>query len=55
METHPFSTPKKVKNFSMGMIIANVFGDSRDVLHLDFLAGQETISAQYYSTLVNEK
>jgi hypothetical protein len=41
--------------FSAGTITATVFWDSKDVLHLDFLAGQKTINAQYYSTLLNEK
>jgi hypothetical protein len=56
VETHPFSTAKRVKTFfSGGMIIANVFWDSKAVLHLDFLAGHKTINVQYYSTLLNEK
>jgi hypothetical protein len=37
------------------MIIASVFWDSKGVLHLDFLGGQNTINAQYYSTLLNEE
>jgi hypothetical protein len=36
--------------FSAGMIIATVFWDSKDVLHLGFLAGQKAVNAQYYST-----
>jgi hypothetical protein len=32
-----------------------VFWDSKGIIHLDFLTGQETINAQYYSTLLNEK
>jgi hypothetical protein len=47
--------PKKVTIFSAGMIIATVFWDSKGVLHLNFLAGQKTINAWYYSTLLNEK
>jgi hypothetical protein len=27
-----------------------VFWDSKDVLHLGFLAGQKAVNAQYYST-----
>jgi hypothetical protein len=37
------------------MIIATVFWDSKGVLHVDFLAGQKPINAEYYSTLLNEK
>jgi hypothetical protein len=47
-------SPKKVKIFSAGMIIATLFWDSKDVLHLDFLAGKKTINAEYYSNLLNE-
>ncbi|GFG40370.1 hypothetical protein Cfor_00567 [Coptotermes formosanus] len=36
------------------MIIATLFWDSKDVLHLDFLAGKKTINAEYYSNLLNE-
>jgi hypothetical protein len=32
-----------------------VFWDSNRIIHLDFLTGQKTINAQYYSTLLNEK
>jgi transposase len=32
-----------------------VFWDSKGIIHLDFLTGQKTINAQYYSTLLNEK
>jgi hypothetical protein len=32
-----------------------VFWDSKGIIHLDFLIGQKTINAQYYSTLLNEK
>jgi transposase len=35
--------------------MATVFWDSKDIIHLDFLTGQKTINAQYYSTLLNEK
>jgi hypothetical protein len=48
--------PKKVKTiFSTGMVIANVFWDSKGVLHLDLLAGQKTINVQNNSTVLNEK
>jgi transposase len=50
---HP---PKKAKAiFSAGKIMAAVFWDSKGIIHLDFLTGQKTINAQYYSTLLNEK
>jgi transposase len=58
VQKHPFSTPspKKTKAiFSSGKIMANVFWDSKGIIHLDFLTGQKTINAQYYSTLLNEK
>jgi hypothetical protein len=32
-----------------------VFWDSKGIIHLDFLTGQKTINAQYYSTPLNEK
>jgi transposase len=32
-----------------------VFWDSKGIIHLDFLTGQKTINAQYYSTLLKEK
>jgi transposase len=35
--------------------MAAVFWDSKGIIHLDFLTGQKTINAQYYSTLLNEK
>jgi histone-lysine N-methyltransferase SETMAR len=48
--------PKKAKAiFSAGKIMATVFWDSKGIIHLDFLTGQKTINAQYYSTLLNEK
>jgi hypothetical protein len=48
--------PKKAKAiFSVWKIMAAVFWDSKGIIHLDFLTGQKTISAQYYSTLLNEK
>jgi hypothetical protein len=47
---------KKAKAiFSAGKIMATVFWDSKGIIHLDFLTGQKTINAQYYSTLLNEK
>jgi hypothetical protein len=50
---HP---PKKAKaNFSAGKIMANVFWDSKGIIHLDFFTSQKTIDAQYYSTLLNAK
>jgi transposase len=50
---HP---PKKAKAiFSAGKIMTAVFWDSKAIIHLDFLTGQKTINAQYYSTLLNEK
>jgi hypothetical protein len=50
---HP---PKSESNFfSAGKIMATVFWDSKGIIHLDFLTGQKTINAQYYSTLLNEK
>jgi transposase len=50
---HP---PKKAKAFfSAGKIMTAVFWDSKGIIHLDFLTGQKTINAQYYSTLLNEK
>jgi hypothetical protein len=56
VQTHPFSTLKKAKAiFSAGKIIATVFWDSKGIIHLDFLTGQKTINAQYYSTLLNKK
>jgi histone-lysine N-methyltransferase SETMAR len=48
--------PKKAKAiFFAGKIMATVFWDSKGIIHLDFLTGQKTINAQYYSTLLNEK
>jgi histone-lysine N-methyltransferase SETMAR len=48
--------PRKAKaNFSAGKIMTAVFWDSKGIIHLDFLTGQKTINAQYYSTLLNEK
>jgi hypothetical protein len=48
--------PKKAKAISpAGKITAAVFWDSKGIIHLDFLTGQKTINAQYYSTLLNEK
>jgi hypothetical protein len=41
--------------FSAGKILATVFWDSKGIIHLDFLTGQKTINAQYYSTLLNIK
>jgi hypothetical protein len=35
--------------------MATVFWDSKGIIRLDFLTGQKTINAQYYSTLLNEK
>jgi transposase len=32
-----------------------VFWDSKGIIYLDFVTGQKTINAQYYSTLLNEK
>jgi hypothetical protein len=56
VQTHPFSTPQKSETiFSTGKIMATVFWDSKGIIHLDFLTGQNTINAQYYSTLLNEK
>jgi hypothetical protein len=57
VQTHPFSTPQKNQSnfFSAGKIMATVFWDSKGIIHLDFLTGQKTINAQYYSTLLNEK
>jgi hypothetical protein len=56
VQTHPFSTPqKKLKQFSAGKIMIAVFWDSKGIIHMDFLTGQKTINAQYYSTLLNEK
>jgi histone-lysine N-methyltransferase SETMAR len=53
--TH-FPPPKKAKAiFSEGKIMTAVFWDSKGIIHLDFLTGQKTINAQYYSTLLNEK
>jgi hypothetical protein len=48
--------PKKAKAIlSAGKIMTAVFWDSKGIIHLDFLTGQKTINAQYYSTLLNEK
>jgi hypothetical protein len=48
--------PKKAKAiFSAGKIMATVIWDSKGIIHLNFLTGQKTINAQYYSTLLNEK
>jgi histone-lysine N-methyltransferase SETMAR len=57
VQTLPFSTPpKKAKAiFSAGKIMTAVFWDSKGIIYLDFLTGQKTINAQYYSTLLNEK
>jgi histone-lysine N-methyltransferase SETMAR len=50
---HP---PKKTKAiYSAGKIMTAVFWDSKGIIHMDFLTGQKTINAQYYSTLLNEK
>jgi hypothetical protein len=50
---HP---PKKAKAiFSAGRIMTAVFWDSKGIIYLDFLTGQKTINAQYYSTLLYEK
>jgi hypothetical protein len=35
--------------------MAVVFWNSKGIIHLDFLTGQKSINAQYYSTLLNEK
>jgi hypothetical protein len=46
--THP-PPPKKAKAiFSAGKIMAIMFWDSKGIIHLDFLTGQNTINAQYY-------
>jgi hypothetical protein len=50
---HPPNKAKAI--FSAGKIIATVFWDSKGIIHLDFLTGQKTINAQYYSTLLNKK
>jgi hypothetical protein len=57
VQTHPFSTPQKEAKaiFSAGKIMATVFWDTKSIIHLDFLTGQKTINAQYYSTLLNQK
>jgi hypothetical protein len=57
VQTHSFSTPQKKAKaiFSAGKIVTAVFWDSKGIIHLDFLTGQKTIHAQYYSTLLNEK
>jgi hypothetical protein len=48
-------SPKKAKAiFSARKIMATVFWDSKGIIHLDFLTGQKTFNAQYYSTLLNE-
>jgi hypothetical protein len=50
---HP---PKKAKAiFSAGKIMTAVFWGAKGIIQLDFLTGQKTINAQYYSTLLNEK
>jgi histone-lysine N-methyltransferase SETMAR len=50
---HP---PKKAKAiFSAGKILTAVFWDSKGIIYPDFLTGQKTINAQYYSTLLNKK
>jgi hypothetical protein len=50
------SPPKKAQAiFSAGKIMTVVFWDSKGIIHLDFLTGQKTITAQYYSTFLNEK
>jgi histone-lysine N-methyltransferase SETMAR len=57
VQTHPFSTPQKKPKaiFSAGKIMTAVFWNSKGIIHLDFLTGQKTINAQYYSTPLNEK
>jgi hypothetical protein len=56
VQTHPFSTPKKAKAIiPAGKIMATVFWNSKGTIHLDFLTGQKSINAQYYSTLLNQK
>jgi hypothetical protein len=57
VQTHPFSTPQKKAKaiFPVGKNMTAVFWDSKGINHLDFLTGQKTINAQYYSTLLNEK
>jgi histone-lysine N-methyltransferase SETMAR len=52
--TH-FPPPKKAKAIFSAGIMTAVFWDSKGIIHLDFLTGQKTINAQYYSTLLNEK
>jgi transposase len=48
--------PKKAKAiFSAGKIMTAVSWDSKGIIHLEFLTGQKTINAQYYSTLLNKK
>jgi hypothetical protein len=48
--------PKKAKAIlSAGKIMTAVFWDSKAIIHLDFLTGQKSVNAQYYSTLLNEK
>jgi hypothetical protein len=48
--------PRKAKAiFLAGKIMTVVFWYSKGIIHLDFLTGQKTINAQYYSTLLNEK
>jgi hypothetical protein len=47
--------PRKVKtSFSPGKNMANIFWNSKGIIYVDFLTGQKTINAQYYSTLLTE-
>jgi hypothetical protein len=50
---HPPKESKAI--FSAGKVMTAVFWDSKGIIHLDFLTGQKTINAQYYSTPLNEK
>jgi hypothetical protein len=50
---HPPNKAKAI--FSAGKIMALCSGIQSVIIHLDFLTGQKTINAQYYSTLLNEK
>jgi hypothetical protein len=48
--------PKEAKAIvSAGKIMATVFWDSKDIIHVDFLTGLKTMNAQYSSILLNEK
>jgi hypothetical protein len=48
--------PRKAKTtFSPGKVMARVFWDSKGIIYVGFLTGQQTINVQYYSTLLTEK